>query len=69
MPTFDDIEETKALKKNTNVNTLKQIEQLTADLKVLLSIRPKIKSEITKIGIDNEIKRIKSILIDNIMEV
>lgn len=49
--------------------TIAQIRELISDLSTLIATRRRIKSEITLQGIDDEIKRIKAILVDNITEV
>lgn len=49
--------------------TIAQIRELISDLSTLIATRRRIKSEIVRTGIDEEIKRVKAILVDNIMEV
>lgn len=49
--------------------TIAQIRELISDLSTLIATRKRIKSEIVRTGIDEEIKRVKAILTDNIMEV
>lgn len=49
--------------------TIAQIRELISDLSTLLATRKRIKSEIVRTGIDEEIKRVKAILTDNITEV
>lgn len=55
--------------KSNELSTIKQMQELTADLSTLIATRKRIKSEIVQMGLDEEIKRIKAILCDNIMEV
>lgn len=48
---------------------IKQIRELISDLSTLIATRKRIKSEIVRTGIDEEIKRVKAILVDNIVEI
>ena len=49
--------------------TIAQIRGLISDLSTLITAKNRIKSEAIRMGIDEQIKRIKAILVDNIMEV